>query len=63
MAKKTTAAKTTKGKASKAKSAAASAKSTSMTVEETLRQLESLGDAVLRAQNAKRGTGDNQFGE
>ena len=33
-----------------------------MTLEEALRQLESLGDAGVRAQNAKRGAGDNQFG-
>jgi 3-methyladenine DNA glycosylase AlkD len=38
-----------------------------MTLEETLRQLESLGNAAVRAQNAKSGplgsgAGDNQFG-
>jgi len=33
-----------------------------MTVQEILTQLESLGDAKLRAQNAKRGVDDNQFG-
>ena len=40
----------------------APAKSTTMTLEETLRQLESLGNAGVRAQNAKSGAGDNQFG-
>lgn len=33
-----------------------------MTLDETLRQLESLGDAAVRAQNSKSGAGDNQFG-
>jgi 3-methyladenine DNA glycosylase AlkD len=33
-----------------------------MTLEETLRQLESLGNAGVRAQNAKSGARDNQFG-
>ncbi len=35
---------------------------TGMTVEETLLQLEALGNEKVRAQNAKRGAGDNQFG-
>ena len=62
MAKKTTSAKTTKGNAARAKTAPAQPKSTTITLEETLRQLESLGNAGVRAQNAKRGAGDNQFG-
>lgn len=33
-----------------------------MTLEETLAQLESLGNEKVRAQNSKRGAGDNQFG-
>jgi 3-methyladenine DNA glycosylase AlkD len=33
-----------------------------MTLNETLKQLEALGDAKVRAQNAKSGAGDNQFG-
>src|SRR6185369_12081628 len=32
------------------------------TLEETLRQLKALGNEGMRAQNAKRGAGDNQFG-
>jgi 3-methyladenine DNA glycosylase AlkD len=33
-----------------------------MTLNETLKQLKALGDAKVRAQNAKSGAGDNQFG-
>jgi 3-methyladenine DNA glycosylase AlkD len=33
-----------------------------MTLKETLKQLKALGDAKVRAQNAKSGAGDNQFG-
>src|SRR5229473_1050897 len=62
MAKKTTSAKTTKPKSARAKSAPVQPKSTAMTVAEILRQLESLGNAGVRAQNAKWGAGDNQFG-
>jgi len=67
MAKKSTSTKATKPKAATAKSAPARAKSTTMTVEEALRQLEALGDEAVRKQNAKsgpwwRGAGDNQFG-
>ena len=67
MAKKTAVKKATKATAARAKAAPARAKSTTMTVEETLRQLKSLGDAGVRAQNAKSGpmgigSGDNQFG-
>ena len=62
MATQTTSAKTTKGNAASAKTAPVQTKSTTMTLEETLRQLESLGSAAVRAQNAKSGAGDNQFG-
>ena len=33
-----------------------------MTLKETLKQLKALGNAKMRAQNAKHGAGDNQFG-
>jgi len=33
-----------------------------MTIKETLKQLKALGDEKVRAQNKKRGAGDNQFG-
>ena len=33
-----------------------------MTVKEILSELETLGDQKVRAQNKKRGAGDNQFG-
>ena len=33
-----------------------------MTLNDTLKQLEALGNAKVRAQNAKSGAGDNQFG-
>lgn len=62
MAKKTTPEKPTKSKATKAKPTSAQTPNVSLTLEETLRQLESLGDASVRAQNAKGGVGDNQFG-
>src|SRR4051794_24705585 len=67
MAKKTTPKKATKDNAAKAKTTPAQTKSTTTTLEETLRQLESLGNAGVRAQNAKGGpwgggAGDNQFG-
>src|SRR5207249_24888 len=35
---------------------------TTMTLNETLKQLKALGDEKVRAQNAKRGAGDKQFG-
>jgi 3-methyladenine DNA glycosylase AlkD len=67
MAKKLTSGKATKNKAAKAKPTPAQARGTTATLEETLRQLESLGNAGVRAQNAKSGpmgggAGDNQFG-
>src|SRR4051794_37710318 len=52
----------TKRKAPSAKTAPARAKTATVTLEETLRQLKSLGNAGVRAQNAKSGAGDNQFG-
>ena len=33
-----------------------------MTVKDALKELKALGDAKVRAQNAKSGAGDNQFG-
>ena len=62
MAKKLTSKKATKNKAAKAKTVPAQTKDTTMTLEETLRQLKSLGNEGMRAQNAKSGAGDNQFG-
>jgi 3-methyladenine DNA glycosylase AlkD len=62
MAKKLTSKKATKNKAAKATTTPAQTKSTTMTLEETLRQLESMGNVGVRAQNAKSGAGDNQFG-
>src|SRR5688572_4689357 len=67
MAKQLTTKTATKPKAAKAKAAPAQTKGTTMTLEEALRQLESLGNAGVRAQNAKSGpmgsgAGDNQFG-
>ena len=35
---------------------------TTMTLKETLKQLKALGNEKVRAQNKKRGAGDNQFG-
>jgi 3-methyladenine DNA glycosylase AlkD len=65
MAKKPTVGKATKPKAAKAKAAPTKAKA--MTLAEALKQLEALGNAGVRAQNAKggpwgSGAGDNQFG-
>src|SRR4051794_16440214 len=62
MAKQLTSKKATKTKAAKARTAPARTKGTPVTLEETLRQLKSLGNAGVRAQNAKSGAGDNQFG-
>ena len=67
MAKQSTSTKATKPKAARAKATPARAKNTTMTLEEAMRQLESLGNAGVRAQNAKSGpmgsgAGDNQFG-
>jgi 3-methyladenine DNA glycosylase AlkD len=59
--------KATKPKAAKAKTAPARAKGTTVNLEEVMRQLKALGNAGVRAQNAKggpwgSGAGDNQFG-
>jgi 3-methyladenine DNA glycosylase AlkD len=62
MAKELTTKKVTKNKAAKAKATPAQTKSATMTLEETLRELESMGNAGVRAHNAKNGAGDNQFG-
>jgi len=67
MAKQSTSKKATKPKPAKANTAPAQAKSTTMTLEEAMRQLKSLANAGVRAQNAKSGplgsgAGDNQFG-
>ena len=62
MEKKSTSKKATKHNAARAKAAPAPAKSTTMTLEEALRQLESLGNEGLRDYNAKSGAGDKQFG-
>jgi len=62
MPKKLTSTKAAKPMAPKAKTAPARTKGTTITLERTLRQLKSLGNAVVRAQNAKSGAGDNQFG-
>src|SRR5262249_37469102 len=62
MAMKTTVKKATKKNAARAKAGPAQAKSTTMTLEDTIRKLESLGDEAVRKQNAKWRAGDNQFG-
>jgi 3-methyladenine DNA glycosylase AlkD len=68
MAKKSTTKTTTKPKPAKAKTTSAPAEVTkTVTLEEVMRELESLGDTKVRAQNAKTGplgpgAGDNQFG-
>jgi 3-methyladenine DNA glycosylase AlkD len=68
MAKQLTSKKPAKPKPAKAKTTPARAKATPLSVEEALRDLESLGNEGVRAQNAKSspffgvGAGDNQFG-
>lgn len=67
MAKKMTTKTATKPIAPKAKTAPAPAKSATVTLNTALRQLKALGNAKVRAQNAKSslfgdGAGDNQFG-
>ncbi len=54
--------KATKPKEARTNTAPARAKSTTMTLEETLGQLKSLGNEATRAYNTKSGAGDNQFG-
>src|SRR5262245_51120164 len=55
MAKKVTPKKATNPKPAKPKTTPAPTKSTTMTLKDTLRELESLGNAGVRAQNAKGG--------
>src|SRR5262245_45022112 len=67
MTKKLTSTKAAKPKSAKSKTTPASTKSATITLKEALRELESLGNAGVRAQNAKSGplgpgAGDNQFG-
>jgi 3-methyladenine DNA glycosylase AlkD len=67
MAKKLLTKATTKPKTAKTKAAPAQPKGTTVTLEEAMRQLKSLGNEGVRAQNAKSGpmgsgAGDNQFG-
>ena len=62
MAKKSTSTKATTSKAPRARTAPARAEITTRTLEEILRQLESLCDEKTRAHNSKYGAGDNQFG-
>jgi 3-methyladenine DNA glycosylase AlkD len=67
MGKKLTTKKPTKPKAAKAKTKPAPTKSATVTLDEAMRQLESLGNEGVRAQNRKSGpmgsgAGDNQFG-
>jgi 3-methyladenine DNA glycosylase AlkD len=67
MGKKLATKKATKNKAPKTKATPAQTKSTTITLEDALQQLEALGNEGVRAQNAKSGVfgdgaGDNQFG-
>jgi 3-methyladenine DNA glycosylase AlkD len=67
MARQLTSKTATKSKATKPKPAPAQTKGTTTTLKDALRELESLGNASVRAQNAKSGAwgpgaGDNQFG-
>ena len=67
MATKATSNTPKKSKATTAKTKPAQTKSATMTLDEAMRQLESLGNAGVRAQNSKsgplgNGAGDNQFG-
>jgi 3-methyladenine DNA glycosylase AlkD len=67
MATKLTSKKATTNKPAKAKTTPAQAKRATTTLAEALRQLEALGNAGVRAQNAKNsvfgeGAGDNQYG-
>src|SRR5262245_32532892 len=62
MAKAMTTKKANKPKAPKAKTTPAQTKGATTTLEEALRQLESLGSEEMRAYNAKSGVNDNQFG-
>lgn len=52
----------TKPKPAKSKPSPGPVKKPSMSLDQVLKQLKSLGDASVRAQNAKSGAGENQFG-
>ena len=54
--------KVTKPKVAKAKTKPARNKSDTITLQETLKRLESLGNEKVRAHNSKNGAGHNQFG-
>jgi 3-methyladenine DNA glycosylase AlkD len=62
MAKKLASKKATKPKVASVKTAPAQTKSTTTSLKDALKELESLGDAKMRAHNAKNGAGDKQFG-
>lgn len=62
MAKKPRSKTATKPKPAKTKPSAGQTKKSSMSLDQVLKQLKSLGDASVRAQNVKSGAGDNQFG-
>jgi 3-methyladenine DNA glycosylase AlkD len=62
MAKKLTAKKRAEPKAARAKTASALPKGTTVTLEEALGKLKSLGNEAVRAHNTKWGAGDKQFG-
>jgi 3-methyladenine DNA glycosylase AlkD len=62
MPKKAPAKKTAEANAPKTPAKAVKAKSNVVTVEAILAQLEGLSNKATRAQNTKRGAGDNQFG-
>ena len=62
MAKKLASYKATKPKVASVKTAPAQTKGTTISLKDALRELESLGDAKMRAHNAKNGAGDKQFG-
>lgn len=62
MTKKSKSLKATKTKVATAKTKPARTKSEAITLQEALRQLESLGNEKVRAHNSKNGAGHNQFG-
>ena len=62
MARKSASSKSAKPLAAGTKAKTTPTKSTGITLEETLKTLESLGNEGVRDQNMKSGAGDNQFG-
>lgn len=62
MAKKSTSPKATKPKAPVGRTKPANAKNATITLDDALSRLESLGSEKMRAFNRKNGGGDNQFG-